>query len=360
MRAFGEECYNTKRLDTHIPFYYVRALLNASEEECGRWQDVFFEDGVLEKSRAILTAGLKAEGRTQRSRDLDSCLLALISWAAGDVDAAVELNKVRQGRFCEAAMKLVGSASYYSITRALDVLGRNPPEELTELTRRCLKREFDGTLELMLKMRDRGAINKDNVPLIIPLSFAVNLNVEYEKGHWTDLQTSGQFDGWVNHGRIFKAKKWVYVAGTREASLSLSVPVPENMELGCRVVFEEGDDDASFSIVLDDTSLTRRGAPVIRLERKAGQVTADIEDVAEDQRPVAWRDDQEPVAVTVVSRDSRLTLAVDGKTVFEELDATEAFRPSNRDKTRGLKIKGLRCSFSELKVRKPQRRGFAQ
>ena len=365
MRAFAEECYNTKRFDTWIPYYYVRALLNASTEECGRWQDVFLEDGVYEKCHGVLMAMLEAGRFFKKDLDLFSCLLAMIAWSVGDLDTAIEVNKIRQGSFSDSALSRVGGASYYPITRALDVLGKKQPEELIEFTRHCLRRELDDeTAALLLKLEAKGTFNiKDNLPVAMPLIFIFNFNVGYEVGRWTDLQTSPHFDGWVNYNQRFRTWNGIwYVAGAQISRLSLSVPAPENLELECKVILGDGEAGALFAIALDDPSLTDWKVPAIRLSRKAGQVTAGIEGVTNDVRPVAWGDDQEPAVVRVVSMDNRLSLSVNGQTVFADLDATNAFRPSNRDKTRGLQVRGQRSSFSELRVRKPQpqRPGFGE
>ena len=353
MRAFAEECYNTKRFDTFIPYYYIRVLSNVSEEVYGRWQDVFFEDGVFEKSREVLRALLEAEGFSQEEQDLHSCVLTMMYWAAGDWDAAVEANKIRQGRFNGSAVQLFGTASYYPITRLLERTGRNPPAEMTELARRCLKREFDGTQELMDALWVESVWSvPDYYSVIIPLFLIVNSgNAGWEQGLWRDLQIPDKFTGWVNFNPGFNAKGTTYVAGAQLVKLSLSVLLPENLEIECKVAFEEGTGAASFAIVLDDPTLTSQRAPVVQLTRRDGKVTASV---GGEAKSVLWWNGGEPAVVNVVSKDNQISLSVNGSMVFNNQNMTRAFRPSNRDKTRGLQVRGQRCSFEGMKVRKPQ------
>ena len=353
MRAFAEECYNTKRFDTFAPYYYVRSLLTVSEEQYGRWQDVFIEDCVFEKSREVLNAILKMEGLSKEERNMYSCVLTMICWAAGDLDAAIEAYKVRQDRHSTQAT-LFGEASFYSVTRMLDVLIRDPPAELTELARRCLKREFDKTQDLMEALQKEDVWNdSDNYSVIIPLFLMVNSrNADWEKGLWRDLQVSDRFDGWVNRDPKFSVKEQAYVAGAQLARLSLGVPLPENLEIECKVTFEAGAGNASFAIVLDDPTLTQQRAPIVQLTRRDGRgVTASI---GSEAQSVMWWDGEKTAVVNIVSKDNQISLSVNGAMVFNNQNMTRAFRPSNRDKTRGLQVRGQRCSVEGMKVRKPQ------
>ncbi|MCL1887429.1 MAG: hypothetical protein FWF96_00980 [Kiritimatiellaeota bacterium] len=359
MRAFAEECLATKRLDTLIPYVYVRASLTASAEEFGRWQDVVHEEGFYEKSREVLAATLRHEGLSQRQKDLYGGLLAMIAWEAGDLKTAVEANKACKDRVGSDLRALVGYLSAYSITRMLDVLAQNPPGELFDLAQRCANREMDGAQDLLAAARRKDLFSVPNAfNLVTPLAFIVSLDADCKNGHWTVLQGTSWMDcwGWINQG-YFEYDNEVYSTEEKTCMLSLRVRVPENLEIETKVEFLEGGGNAMFKVCLDDPSFPQSiwRAPAVQISRKGGRVTAGVTEATKETWPVEWRTDGEPAVVSVVSRDNLVSLTVDGKPVFTGVDASGAFRPSSHDKTRALQIQGKWCRFAETRVRGPKK-----
>jgi len=197
MLQFGGECLSTKRFDTDVPQFFLKALSDIGSE-LGDWRDAYKQPGVYEQVKAYYKGALEEPSNASRLKPLMTAY-AVASWAAGRYAEAKTLFD-QLGDGAQAA----GFADF----------GVEPSLVVGETRLRCgpARDTFEqaealfangqslNALPLFEELRRAAAADLKALFFVNDRLASLKLKAEFQKGGWVNLMPGPELLGWEKRG----------------------------------------------------------------------------------------------------------------------------------------------------------------
>ena len=368
MFAFAEECRDTERHDTEVPFRYVGTLFSIANERADTWKEIFNRPGVYAACTNIIERHLICGYNTRAGVQYNYTALAYCAHAVGDYDTVARATALG---YLGYTRRIRPSPPFNEIAMTLNKAMIGPNKVIMRAAERQARdNDSSAALEALERIWDDTSLTltEDECDGLAYLEMELARRIMLASGDWCSLirpHSARLIDhSWKNYGGRWVFSNMTFRVEGEKALLSSKFFFPHAIEY--EVVFTPLPDDpqidCSFGFSLD-AALPSSGAagPVLWLAREKGKWSAvwvrragggrlEQEERFSEKRDLPALPPDGTIRFSITSENDAVTAVINGETVFENLDLSKAFYDSLRS-GRAPYLLGSRVAVTTLKAR---------